>query len=44
MRKNKPLDESRESGQASGTKMAIYSFFFYRLLRRNITAYPEITR
>ncbi|MFS7922115.1 hypothetical protein Hanom_Chr03g00244951 [Helianthus anomalus] len=25
MRKNKPLDESRKSGQTSGTKMAFYS-------------------
>ncbi|MFS8028312.1 hypothetical protein Hanom_Chr16g01509101 [Helianthus anomalus] len=25
MRKNKPLDESRKSGQTSGTKMALYS-------------------
>ncbi|MFS7988184.1 hypothetical protein Hanom_Chr11g01031681 [Helianthus anomalus] len=25
MRKNKPLDESRKTGQTSGTKMAFYS-------------------
>ncbi|MFS8005763.1 hypothetical protein Hanom_Chr13g01241121 [Helianthus anomalus] len=25
MRKNKPLDESRKSGQTSGTNMAVYS-------------------
>ncbi|MFS8014976.1 hypothetical protein Hanom_Chr15g01350991 [Helianthus anomalus] len=25
MRKNKPLDESRKSGQTSGTKMTFYS-------------------
>ncbi|MFS7921342.1 hypothetical protein Hanom_Chr03g00235671 [Helianthus anomalus] len=25
MRKNKPLDESRNTGQTSGTKMAFYS-------------------
>ncbi|MFS7916922.1 hypothetical protein Hanom_Chr03g00183031 [Helianthus anomalus] len=32
MRINKPLDESRKSGQTSGTKMAFYSFindFFF---------------
>ncbi|KAJ0845792.1 hypothetical protein HanRHA438_Chr15g0717621 [Helianthus annuus] len=28
VRKNKPLDENRKSGQTSGTKMAFYSFFF----------------
>ncbi|MFS7908037.1 hypothetical protein Hanom_Chr01g00078471 [Helianthus anomalus] len=27
MRKNKPLDESRKSGQTSGTKMAFYSIY-----------------
>ncbi|MFS7988784.1 hypothetical protein Hanom_Chr11g01038951 [Helianthus anomalus] len=26
MRKNKPLDESRKTGQSSGTEMAFYSF------------------
>ncbi|MFS8033808.1 hypothetical protein Hanom_Chr17g01573911 [Helianthus anomalus] len=26
MRKNKPLAESRKTGQTSGTKMAFYSF------------------
>ncbi|MFS7943500.1 hypothetical protein Hanom_Chr06g00500981 [Helianthus anomalus] len=26
MRKNKPLNESRKTGQTSGTKMAFYSF------------------
>ncbi|MFS8015200.1 hypothetical protein Hanom_Chr15g01353551 [Helianthus anomalus] len=26
MRKNKPLDEIRKTGQTSGTKMTIYSF------------------
>ncbi|MFS7966107.1 hypothetical protein Hanom_Chr09g00770001 [Helianthus anomalus] len=28
MRKNKPLDKSRKSGQTSGMKMAFYSFYF----------------
>ncbi|MFS7907436.1 hypothetical protein Hanom_Chr01g00071321 [Helianthus anomalus] len=27
MQKNKPLDESRKSGQTSGTKMAFYSWY-----------------
>ncbi|MFS7908859.1 hypothetical protein Hanom_Chr01g00088011 [Helianthus anomalus] len=27
MRKNKPLDESRKTGQTLGTKMAFYSLF-----------------
>ncbi|MFS7908844.1 hypothetical protein Hanom_Chr01g00087851 [Helianthus anomalus] len=26
MRKNKPLDENRKTGQTLGTKMALYSF------------------
>ncbi|MFS7924179.1 hypothetical protein Hanom_Chr03g00269601 [Helianthus anomalus] len=28
MRKNKPLDESRKTGQSSGTKMAFYFIIF----------------
>ncbi|MFS8006103.1 hypothetical protein Hanom_Chr13g01245341 [Helianthus anomalus] len=28
MRKNKPLDESRNTGQTLGTKITFYSFFF----------------
>ncbi|MFS8022031.1 hypothetical protein Hanom_Chr16g01434671 [Helianthus anomalus] len=27
MRKNKPLNENRKTGQTSGTKMAFYSLF-----------------
>ncbi|MFS8021632.1 hypothetical protein Hanom_Chr16g01429701 [Helianthus anomalus] len=30
MRKNKPLDESRKTGQTSGTKMAFYSLYIYK--------------
>ncbi|MFS7894577.1 hypothetical protein Hanom_Chr14g01330671 [Helianthus anomalus] len=30
MRENKPLDESRKSGQTSGMKMAFYSSFIER--------------
>ncbi|MFS8017816.1 hypothetical protein Hanom_Chr15g01384861 [Helianthus anomalus] len=30
MRKNKPLDESRKTGQSSGTKMAFYSIIKYK--------------
>ncbi|MFS7959200.1 hypothetical protein Hanom_Chr08g00687821 [Helianthus anomalus] len=28
MRQNKPLDESRKTGQTSGTRMAFYSLFY----------------
>ncbi|MFS8015825.1 hypothetical protein Hanom_Chr15g01361221 [Helianthus anomalus] len=31
MRKNKPLDESRKTGQTSGTKMAFYSILKVRV-------------
>ncbi|MFS7980122.1 hypothetical protein Hanom_Chr10g00935621 [Helianthus anomalus] len=30
MRKNKPLDESRKTGQTSGTKMAFYTLSNYQ--------------
>ncbi|MFS7983651.1 hypothetical protein Hanom_Chr11g00977001 [Helianthus anomalus] len=30
MRKNKPLDESRKTGQISGTKMAFYSLYLVK--------------
>ncbi|MFS7937845.1 hypothetical protein Hanom_Chr05g00432561 [Helianthus anomalus] len=29
MRKNKPLDETRKTGQTSGTKMVFYSRLYY---------------
>ncbi|MFS7890450.1 hypothetical protein Hanom_Chr11g00974021 [Helianthus anomalus] len=36
MRKNKPLDESRKTGQTSGTKMAFYSKYI-----KNIQLYAS---
>ncbi|MFS8020688.1 hypothetical protein Hanom_Chr16g01418541 [Helianthus anomalus] len=33
MWKNKPLDESRKTGQTTGTKMAFYSLIYYKKSR-----------
>ncbi|MFS8011356.1 hypothetical protein Hanom_Chr14g01308121 [Helianthus anomalus] len=35
MRKSKPLDESRKSGQTSGTKMAFYSKITIEVLTKH---------
>ncbi|MFS7915292.1 hypothetical protein Hanom_Chr02g00163551 [Helianthus anomalus] len=32
IRKNKPLDESRKTGQTSGTKMTFYSYLKYEII------------
>ncbi|MFS8020638.1 hypothetical protein Hanom_Chr16g01417981 [Helianthus anomalus] len=42
MRKNKPLDESRKTGQTSGTKMAFYSCSRVSLNEREEKIWKEI--
>ncbi|MFS7911695.1 hypothetical protein Hanom_Chr02g00121091 [Helianthus anomalus] len=36
MRKNKPLDESRKSGQTSETKMAFYSLIYEQSIPKTV--------
>ncbi|MFS7897208.1 hypothetical protein Hanom_Chr00s007317g01737581 [Helianthus anomalus] len=39
IRKNKPLDESRKTGQISGTKMTFYS----KINKQHVTSMNEFT-